>query len=278
MQLEQLLQMIGLSSKEAKVYLACLELWPRWASTIARKIWENRVTTYDILKKMKNKWLVSDVIKNWTHIFSVISPKILLEKYKKEEAKKINSFENLLPEFENLQYKPNSIKPIITFYEWLEWIKNLYEDSIWSPYQDVIISKLKMSKNFEDFLYNHFVPERIKRWMKVRVIHWKPFAEDIINNVWKAFLREVVCIDHEAFNIWNVIFLHNYDKTSIVMFSEEEMSWFTVKSKILHDTFKSIFEMLRITFKKPQSKNKNNNFEKIEIQKISELVKSIKKV
>ncbi len=240
----EIVKWLGLQEKEAKVYIACLEIGSKWASAIARKVWENRITTYDILKKLCKKWIASEIIQDKKHIFSVISPKILLEKQKTEQNKKLNKFKEILPYLTNLQMWVKWIKPIVQLYDWLEWIKSIYEDSINSSYQDVIIWKQEMDEKFEKYLYNYFVPERIKRWMKVRIIHWKPFESSIINNVWKRYLREVVEINEDLFNIWNVIFLHSNDKVSIIMFSSHEMSWLTIQSKILHDTFQSIFNLI----------------------------------
>jgi sugar-specific transcriptional regulator TrmB len=49
------LQHLGYSEKEAKVYLALLELGTSPASTIARFIGENRVTVYSTLKILTKK-------------------------------------------------------------------------------------------------------------------------------------------------------------------------------------------------------------------------------
>lgn len=246
----EIIKWLNLQQKEAKVYVACLELGLRWATTISRKIWENRITTYDILKKLCKKWIATEVVKGKKHLFSVISPKVLLQKQQAEQNNKLDKFKEILPQLNKIQQQNVWIKPIVKMYDGLEWIKSMYEDSINSSYQYVIIWKKNMDPKFEDYLYNYFVPKRIKKWMKVKVIHWRPFEESVINNVWEKYLREVVLIDHDLFNIWNVIFLHSDNKISISMFSSEEMSWLTIQSKILHDTFKSIFDMLRVAYKK----------------------------
>ena len=47
--MEKLLQQIGLSGKEASIYITCLMLGPQPASNIARNIELNRPTVYDSL-------------------------------------------------------------------------------------------------------------------------------------------------------------------------------------------------------------------------------------
>lgn len=52
MQLTTILQENGFTAKEAKIYLAALELGNAPASSIARHCGENRVTVYTILKDL----------------------------------------------------------------------------------------------------------------------------------------------------------------------------------------------------------------------------------
>jgi sugar-specific transcriptional regulator TrmB len=49
------LQQYGFTEKEAKVYLACLQLGSAPGSTIARYASEKRVTVYTILKELVKK-------------------------------------------------------------------------------------------------------------------------------------------------------------------------------------------------------------------------------
>ena len=53
--LSQVLQDNGFTEKEAKIYLATLELNNAPASSIARRVNENRVTVYSILKNLIKK-------------------------------------------------------------------------------------------------------------------------------------------------------------------------------------------------------------------------------
>lgn len=52
---EQQLKQLGFSDKEAKVYMASLELGPDTAQEIAKKAGVNRTTTYVIIEKLIKK-------------------------------------------------------------------------------------------------------------------------------------------------------------------------------------------------------------------------------
>ncbi|MFH0854627.1 MAG: helix-turn-helix domain-containing protein, partial [bacterium] len=54
------LQQIGLSDKEASVYLAALELGPTNIQALTKKSAIKRSTVYDIIKNLKNHGLMSE--------------------------------------------------------------------------------------------------------------------------------------------------------------------------------------------------------------------------
>ena len=61
--LKEQLEKIGLAEKEAKVFLASLELGSSAAQKIAKKAEINRATTYVIIEKLMKKGLMSSVEK-----------------------------------------------------------------------------------------------------------------------------------------------------------------------------------------------------------------------
>ena len=85
------LEDLGLSEAEAKVYLALLETGSTLAGPIIKKTGLHRGTTYQILQRLIEKGLVSYVIKAGKRYFEAIDPKRFLEilKEKQEEIQKI---------------------------------------------------------------------------------------------------------------------------------------------------------------------------------------------
>lgn len=248
MDIVQILEQNWLSTKEAKVYLSCLSLGQASATTIARKSEEKRLTTYDILKKLHERGIASEVIKNGIREFSVISPQLLVQKKEAENTKALSDLKRVLPLFESLLHSKGT-KPIINVYEGFDGLKTMYEDSILSPYQDVIIGKQDMDPRFSEYLYNEFVPRRIAKKMQVRVIYSNQYHHDIVHKNTPEQYREVFVLDHPLFTIGNSIFIHSDTKFSVAMFAGHEMTGFTMQSKIFHDSFKSMFDMLWLAYK-----------------------------
>ena len=107
-----ILQHYGFSEKEAKVYLAGLELGSAPGSTIARTAGEKRVTVYSIIKELIKKGYMTELKRNGMNYFSVISPDILASQL---EAK-YTAFKQKLPELMVLAEKFGN-KPKVQFFE-----------------------------------------------------------------------------------------------------------------------------------------------------------------
>lgn len=124
--LTNILEKQGFSPLEARVYLATLELGQAPASRIATKLNENRVTVYSALEAMKKRDLVLTVVKNKVVQYSAISPKSLL----KNMQEKADSLAEAMPELLALSTLFNSDKPSVQFYEGVEGLKMVYEDTV----------------------------------------------------------------------------------------------------------------------------------------------------
>ena len=117
------LQNYGLSEKEARVYLFCLELWSAPASTIARQTNEKRVTVYSVLKELKKKWIANTLERKDVTYFSVVSPKILLNLLEQ----KFLEFKEKVPELLTLVEKVWTA-PKIHYLEGMGWLEKLFAD------------------------------------------------------------------------------------------------------------------------------------------------------
>ncbi len=88
------LEQLGLSGAEAKVYLALLETGSTLAGPIIKKTGLHRGTTYQILQRLIEKGLVSFVVKSGKRYFEATDPERFLDILKEKEE----SLKNILPE------------------------------------------------------------------------------------------------------------------------------------------------------------------------------------
>ena len=124
------LEQFGLSDKEAKVYLACLELGPSTAAQIAQKADVNRATTYVAIESLTKQGLLSSHEKDSKTFFSAEDPamlKRLLDQQREEVKNKLSSLEELLPELIKMHNYAGE-KPKVRFFEGKEGLDTIKDE------------------------------------------------------------------------------------------------------------------------------------------------------
>lgn len=90
----ELFKTIGLSEKEAKIYLTLFELKAALPSSIARRSGVKRSHTYNILNQLVKKDLLNELRKNGHLVYELKNPKCFIE----EEIKKFEGLQASLQE------------------------------------------------------------------------------------------------------------------------------------------------------------------------------------
>jgi len=123
MELEKNLEQLGLSEKEAKVYLALLQLGSGSVYAVAKKAETKRPTTYLILEEIRKKRLATLLDHKENIIYSAESPEKLLE----EQEKKQKLIKEKIPELMAI-YNTKKEKPKVKFYQGAKEIIELYNN------------------------------------------------------------------------------------------------------------------------------------------------------
>ncbi len=243
--LEKTLQELGLSYKEAKVYLACLELGSSPVQKIAQYANINRVTTYVILENLVKKGLASNIEKGKKTLFTAEEPvhlKSLLDKEVEEIEEKKKSLNQIMPELKEL-LQLSGKKPVVRVYEGRDGLVSLRKD---------YIKNSKTGSNWTsfipiDYLYEVFPPpkeklpsQRVKKRISSRVIY-NTQKENVLPSDPKI-LRKTRCVPYKEFPFKSGIDIYGEDKTAIINYKDKLMG-VMIESKELHDTFGIIFEL-----------------------------------
>ncbi len=148
----------GLAEKEAKVYLACLELGDSVASDIALKSNLPRTLIYDILERLIDLGLISYSIKTHKKIFRAADPEELLRIiHEREEA-----VSEALPELKRLQRIKGAKRPRVEVYEGKEGMKTIMSNILRSGIKEFLAYGSSRS-SFE------IIPAFIEEWHKERI-------------------------------------------------------------------------------------------------------------
>ena len=131
--LQQSLKNLNFTEKEAKVYLAALELGKGTVSQISRKADINRTTGYDVLDSLVTKALVNISGKEPKQEYVAETPdkiiKLFTEQFNKSKQF-LEEANEVVPELKSLHNTTG--RPQVRFYEGKDGLKEVYEDTLTS--------------------------------------------------------------------------------------------------------------------------------------------------
>lgn len=133
MNLHQSLEALGMSDKESKVYLACLEVGNATANQISTKSGISRSTTYFLLDGLASKGFVSYLDKGKVRHYAAEGPDFLLKRGKQN----LSAVEKGMPELQRLWRESTSDQPRVRYFRGLNNIKRMYDELLdlrWKNY------------------------------------------------------------------------------------------------------------------------------------------------
>ena len=123
--IERSLEKIGLTGNESKIYLTLLRHGTAKAGKISKHSGINRTTTYDALKRLLEKGLISYVVKENRKYFQAADPQKIVEmiRRREEDAKKI------LPKLSQMFKAPVETHNV-TLYYGRKGVKTVFQDIV----------------------------------------------------------------------------------------------------------------------------------------------------
>lgn len=169
--INQLLSSLGLTVREASVYLCLLTLGASKSIEIARYTGFTRPTIYDVIEKLIHRGLVSKYKKKSTMVFSAQDPQKLVAYLDRELDEVQNKLTNqkkqvqaLLPALQSMQLS-NKSKPRVQFFEGEKGMREAYEDTLTTK------TKMYAYTNVQEMMRSlpHFFPAYFKRRTAKRI-------------------------------------------------------------------------------------------------------------
>jgi HTH-type transcriptional regulator, sugar sensing transcriptional regulator len=241
-----ILEDIGLTKSEIKVYLALLEIGSSSTGKIVDKSKTTSSKIYEVLDKLIEKGLVSYVIKSSVKYFEAAPPERIMD-YVKEKEEKVKSqkekLENLLPELE-LKRKLSNYKSEATILRGLKGAQTAMGDVLktmkrgeeyyliggvvtaWEPYMRFI---------------THYHQKRSKKGVKVKILYseagreWAENIKDLPNTMIKFAPSQLLT---------SSFMLMYKDKTLMAVPTKNDVTYFRIDNKEVTGSFKSQFELL----------------------------------
>lgn len=242
MNLKQSLLQLGLEEKEVGVYLASLELGPASIQKVTDKSGIKRSTVYEMMKKLKNKGLLSETTKGKRRLIIASEPDQFKQNIENQKA----VLSQILPDLKALS-NLGGIKPRITFYEGVAGLKEIYmltlkAKSKTADWVSPIRSAIEMIG--EDFLIE-YINKRAKMGYWIRSIHITerqyPDYKYLDPKTFDATLRKVK-FTPPGIDIPNMMAL--WDNKIAIMGSSKEGVGFVIESEEFAKSMKVFYELL----------------------------------
>lgn len=245
--LETLLEKIGLAQKEAKVYLAALELAQDSVQNIAKKAGVTRPNTYVILEKLMKLGLVSSHQEGKKTLFVATSP-TELETIINKQAKDLDTRKQELKESMNqflAIYNARSDKPVVRYFEGadgLEALDRYGRDQLKRNSEILNFSPLDLIEKYFPDRRKKSLNERIELGIKSKTIYTSTNGEiPGIQN--KTELREGVWIPRSEFPLDATIRVVPNWGIKLYYFDPVKPYGVLIESKELANNLKIVFEL-----------------------------------
>lgn len=241
----KLLEKIGLTGSEIKVYLALLEIGSSQKGPIVKKSGINPSKVYEVMDKLISKGLVSHVTKNKVKHFKAAPPSRIKD-YLEEKKREINlyekEFKTLLPQLELKQRMAEPETDAEIFRGW-KGMETVYQDMINTLKKGQIDYGFGASKGVNPEksrrFYDKFMEKAHRKGIKIKVILNKDSKEyfesskAINKHVQAKYLPQTTPAEINVYA----------DKTLIVNLTKEPLV-VMIKSKEVARSFKQYFEVM----------------------------------
>ncbi|MBS3148395.1 hypothetical protein J4219_05905 [Candidatus Woesearchaeota archaeon] len=211
MTLEGQLRMLDFTDNEIKVYLVLLKIGTAQAGRIAKECVLERTSTYNALKRLQEKGMVSSVIEANTQVFAAASPEKILDVFKeKEERAKL-----LIPQLEQLKTAKTEKETILKFrgYAGVKTVLNDILKTCKSGDEYLILGpERQLSERMPTFA-RIFVAQKDKKRIRARII----LRQIAGNNVMSKY-TEARYVPQEVFSP-TVTSIYG-DKIALIVWSE----------------------------------------------------------
>jgi sugar-specific transcriptional regulator TrmB len=238
------LKKIGLADKEAKVYLATLELGYAPIQKISEKAAINRATTYVIMDQLIAKGIAAHFNKGKKRFFVAEYPEKLLNLLRHAESEieeKKKNFREVLPQLKSLHNLLED-KPKVMFYEGIEGLKNMQADFLKAREKELlsIHNMDDVSNVFSEEHMKNYREKRVGLGIKIKGIYTRKDGP-LGSKISQSLLRNSLYVPFEKFKFSSDISIYD-DKVAIASL-KGKLAGVIIENQNIADTLREVFEL-----------------------------------
>lgn len=238
MNIESVLEDLGLKKNKATVYLAALQVGKGSVVDIARKAHLPRTTVHEILQSLIDRGLVSFVSKGKKRIYTVEPPEKLHTLLKDQQRK----LQSAMPELRSL-LNTRGLRPRVRFYEGIEGVKTVFEDTL-TVHDNVLCGILSMEDLYElpgkDFM-DDYVRRRVEAGITLQVIRSQTKE---VEETWPTSTAENRELRYAPSECIFPMTMYLYDKKVGIIGTKKETYGIIIESDDFYQTQKFLFNIL----------------------------------
>lgn len=241
---QRVLQKIGFSKNQAKVYVTLLEAGSATAGELAVKSMVHRSNVYDALDQLIEQGLISYINKGPTRVYMPTNPENIKERLKEKEA----LFDNILPDLKS-RYRSEK-KAHVQVFEGLQGLKTISDGYLREGHEILAIETVKGEHFRMGPLLAIWHKRRIKNKIRLRQLHSYSTKErrHVLNEMPYTegrYLEEdnampasvTITGDRVIFYVWSHASTDTKEKDDKVLI-------ISVDSKFMADEYKKYFEYM----------------------------------
>lgn len=229
------LQNLGLNEKQAKVYLACLELGSATIAEVSEKSGVKRTSIYNFIEDLIKKGFLSEIKQDEQILLIAEDPKALEQKVKHN----LTNIQGVMPELLAMFNRPGN-KPKVHFYQDIAGLKKIYEETLKSKESIYAFSDFeKMMPLMEDWMWDYAQERADKGIAFVCIAKEGPWARKALNRA-KEHKREMKIVKDVNFDTE----INIYENKIAILSFQRPYAGIIIEDVAIAQTLKSIWQML----------------------------------
>lgn len=251
--LSNIFSKIGISNKEASVYITLLKLGGAYPSKIAEETKINRSTVYKILLDLSIKGLVNEIERKNKIYYQVESPNKLLKFAKKQvdlangQLKNINK---IMPDLDGIHAMFLN-KPKIFYFEGLSGILSIYEDHITTTKKYKMLAFANATE-LENILPKQFFAYYIKTKNKLKIttrgiITGSEKNNTFIERMYASYNKDMIpktkIVPTGNFSFKGELTIYKENRISIVNLNKQHLTGIIIEDEAIFNMMTMLFEL-----------------------------------
>lgn len=229
-----LLEEIGLTFIESKVYITLIEIGTALAGTIAQKSGVHRRTVYDALERLIEKGLVTYIKVNNRQHYKAVHPSRLKAILKEKE----DLVEDIIPEL-TAKYNVLHDNQETQFFKGKEGLKAVFQDMVKEGKEILVLGASPDAYTILKFYFFKFDAERKRKHIISKLI----FTERA-RGIKELYKVPLVTIRYLPKGFDNPMAINIYgNNVAIILWSENPFA-ILIRDKAIADSYKKHFELL----------------------------------